>query len=167
MPLAPEGVLRKFIKLNLTFFMKKIFATNENSSATIIRIVLGLILFPHGAQKLLGWFGGYGFDGTMGFLTGSVGLPWIIGFLVIIIEFFGALALIFGFATRLVSIGLIALFAGIVFTGHLDNGFFMNWSGQQKGEGYEYHLLVIGMALSLLVSGAGKWSADYAIQKKI
>lgn len=146
--------------------MKKIFATNENSSATIIRIVLGLILFPHGAQKLLGWFGGYGFDGTMGFLTGSVGLPWIIGFLVIIIEFFGALALIFGFATRIVSIGLIALFAGIVFTGHLDHGFFMNWSGQQKGEGYEYHLLVIGMALSLLVSGAGKWSADYAIQKK-
>ena len=146
--------------------MKKIFATNENSSATIIRIVLGLILFPHGAQKLLGWFGGYGFDGTMGFLTGSVGLPWIMGFLVIIIEFFGALALIFGFATRIVSIGLIALFAGIVFTGHLDNGFFMNWNGQQKGEGYEYHLLVIGMALSLLVSGAGKWSADYAIQKK-
>jgi putative oxidoreductase len=146
--------------------MKKIFATNENSSATIIRIVLGLILFPHGAQKLLGWFGGYGFDGTMGFLTGSVGLPWIIGFLVIIIEFFGALALIFGFATRIVSIGLIALFAGIVFTGHLDHGFFMNWSGQQKGEGYEYHLLVIGMALSLLVSGAGKWSADYAIQRK-
>ena len=147
--------------------MKKIFATNENSSATIIRIVLGLILFPHGAQKLLGWFGGYGFDGTMGFLTGSLGLPWIIGFLVIIIEFFGALALIFGFATRLVSIGLIALFAGIVFTGHLGNGFFMNWSGQQKGEGYEYHILVIGMALSLLVSGAGKWSADYALQKKI
>ena len=146
--------------------MKKIFATNENSSAPIIRIVLGLILFPHGAQKLLGWFGGYGFDGTMGFLTGSVGLPWIMGFLVIIIEFFGALALIFGFATRIVSIGLIALFAGIVFTGHLDNGFFMNWNGQQKGEGYEYHLLVIGMALSLLVSGAGKWSADYAIQKK-
>ena len=146
--------------------MKKIFATNENSSVTIIRIVLGLILFPHGAQKLLGWFGGYGFDGTMGFLTGSVGLPWIMGFLVIIIEFFGALALIFGFATRIVSIGLIALFAGIVFTGHLDNGFFMNWNGQQKGEGYEYHLLVIGMALSLLVSGAGKWSADYAIQKK-
>ena len=146
--------------------MKKIFATNENSSATIIRIVLGLILFPHGAQKLLGWFGGYGFDGTMGFLTGSVGLPWIIGFFVIIIEFFGALALIFGFATRIVSIGLIALFAGIVFTGHLNHGFFMNWSGQQKGEGYEYHLLVIGMALSLLVSGAGKWSADYAIQRR-
>ena len=146
--------------------MKKIFATNENSSATIIRIVLGLILLPHGAQKLLGWFGGYGFNGTMGFLTGSVGLPWVIGFLVIIIEFFGALALIFGFATRIVSIGLIALFAGIVFTGHLDHGFFMNWNGKQKGEGYEYHLLVIGMALSLLVSGAGKWSADYAIQRK-
>jgi len=146
--------------------MKKIFQTNENTTATIIRIVLGAILFPHGAQKLLGWFGGYGFSGTMGFLTGSAGLPWIIAFLVIAIEFFGALALIFGFATRVVAIGIIVLFAGIVFTSHLNNGFFMNWSGQLQGEGYEYHLLVIGMAIALLVSGAGKWSVDYALQKK-
>lgn len=146
--------------------MKKIFQTNENATATIIRIVLGAILFPHGAQKLLGWFGGYGFSGTMGFLTGPAGLPWIIAFLVIAIEFFGALALIFGFATRVVAIGIIVLFAGIVFTSHLNNGFFMNWSGQLQGEGYEYHLLVIGMAIALLVSGAGKWSVDYALQKK-
>ena len=142
------------------------FYTNNSWSPTILRLLLGLVLLGHGTQKLFGWLGGYGFEGTMNFFTQSVGLPWVIGFLVIIIEFFGALALIFGFATRIVSIGLIALFAGIVFTGHLDHGFFMNWNGQQKGEGYEYHLLVIGMALSLLVSGAGKWSADYAIQKK-
>lgn len=146
--------------------MNKLFKTNENTAATIIRIVLGVILFPHGAQKLLGWFGGYGFDGTMGFLTGAAGLPWIIAFLVIILEFFGALALIFGFATRLVSVGIITLFAGIIFTSHASNGFFMNWSGQLPGEGYEYHLLVIGMSLALLVSGAGKWSVDYALQKK-
>ena len=146
--------------------MKKIFQTNENTTATIIRIVLGAILFPHGAQKLLGWFGGYGFNGTMGFLTGTAGLPWLIAFLVIAIEFFGALALIFGFATRIIAIGIIALFAGIIFTSHLNNGFFMNWSGQLQGEGFEYHLLVIGMAIALLVSGAGKWSVDYALQKK-
>ena len=145
--------------------MNKIFQTNENTAATIIRVVLGAILFPHGAQKLLGWFGGYGFNGTMGFLTGTAGLPWAIAFLVIILEFFGALALIFGFATRVVAVGIIALFAGIIFM-HLQNGFFMNWSGQQAGEGFEYHLLVIGMALALLISGAGKWSIDYVLQKK-
>jgi len=146
--------------------MKKIFQTNESNATTIIRIVLGLILFPHGAQKMLGWFGGYGFDGTMGFLTGTAGLPWIMAFLVIAIEFFGAIALIVGFATRIVAVGIISLFAGIVFTSHLQNGFFMNWAGNLKGEGYEYHLLIIGMAIALLVSGAGKWSIDYVLQKK-
>ena len=146
--------------------MKKIFGTNENYTATIIRIVLGVVLFPHGAQKLLGWFGGYGFNGTMGFLTGAIGLPWILALLVILIEFFGAIALIFGFATRIVAVGIISLFTGIIFTAHLAHGFFINWSGQQQGEGYEYHLLIIGMAIALLVSGAGKWSIDYALQKK-
>ncbi len=146
--------------------MKKIFQTDENNTATILRIVLGLILFPHGAQKMLGWFGGYGFNGTMAFLTDTAGLPSIIAFLVIAIEFFGAIALIFGFATRIVAIGIISLFAGIIFTSHLSNGFFMNWSGNLKGEGFEYHLLVIGIAVALLVSGAGRWSIDHALQKK-
>ena len=146
--------------------MKRIFTTNENHTATVIRIVLGVILFPHGAQKLLGWFGGYGFNGTMGFLTGSVGLPWILALLVILIEFFGALALIFGFATRIVAVGIISLFTGIVLTSHSQNGFFMNWYGNAKGEGYEFHLLIIGMAVALLLSGAGKWSVDYAIHGK-
>lgn len=146
--------------------MKKIFQTNESNATTIIRIVLGVILFPHGAQKMLGWFGGYGFDGTMSFLTGTAGLPWIMAFLVIAIEFFGAISLIVGFATRIVAVGIISLFAGIVFTSHLQNGFFMNWAGNLKGEGYEYHLLIIGMAIALLVSGAGKWSIDYVLQKK-
>ncbi len=146
--------------------MKKIFQTNESNASTIIRIVLGLILFPHGAQKMLGWFGGYGFNGTMGFLTGTAGLPWIMAFLVIVIEFFGAIALIVGFATRIVAVGIISLFTGIIATSHLQNGFFMNWYGNLKGEGYEFHLLIIGMAIALLVSGAGKWSVDYVLQKK-
>jgi len=146
--------------------MKKIFQTNESNASTIIRIVLGLILFPHGAQKMLGWFGGYGFNGTMGFLTGTAGLPWIMAFLVIAIEFFGAIALIVGFATRIVAVGIISLFTGIIATSHFQNGFFMNWYGNLKGEGYEFHLLIIGMAIALLVSGAGKWSVDYVLQKK-
>jgi len=146
--------------------MNKILHTNESLAAMIVRIVLGIILFPHGAQKLLGWFGGYGFSGTMDYFTGTAGLPWLIAFLVIIIEFFGALALIFGFATRIVAAGVISLFAGIIFTSHLQNGFFMNWYGNLKGEGYEYHLLVIGMTIALLVSGAGRWSVDYVLQRK-
>jgi putative oxidoreductase len=146
--------------------MMKVLQTKDSLVLTITRIMLGLVLFPHGAQKLLGWFGGYGFEGTMGFLTGMMNLPWILAFLVIIIEFFGALALIFGMATRLVSAAIIALFTGIIFTTHGQFGFFMNWGGQQGGEGYEYHLLVIAMAVSLLIGGAGKWSVDYAVQKK-
>lgn len=146
--------------------MKKIFQTSESNAATILRIILGVILFPHGAQKMLGWFGGYGFNGTMGFLTGTAGLPWIVAFLVIAIEFFGAIALIFGFATRVVAVGIISLFTGIIMTSHYANGFFMNWAGNQKGEGYEFHLLVIGIAAALLISGAGKWSVDYALRSK-
>jgi len=156
----------QFYILKFRTIMKKIFQTNESNASTIIRIVLGLILFPHGAQKMLGWFGGYGFNGTMGFLTGTAGLPWIMAFLVIAIEFFGAIALIVGFATRIVAVGIISLFTGIIATSHLQNGFFMNWYGNLKGEGYEFHLLIIGMAIALLISGAGKWSVDYALQKK-
>ena len=146
--------------------MKKIIHTNESVTATIIRIVLGIILFPHGAQKLLGWFGGYGFEGTMGYLTGVIGLPWIIAFFVILIEFLGAIALILGFATRIVSVAIMSLFTGIILTTHIGNGFFMNWSGAQAGEGFEFHLLIIGMAIALLISGAGKWSLDIVMQRK-
>jgi putative oxidoreductase len=109
---------------------------------------------------MLGMFGGYGFAGTMGFFTNTMHLPWIIGFLVIVIEFFGAISLIAGFASRVWSALIILLFAGIIFTSHLENGFFMNWFGNQKGEGYEYHLLIIGLSLATLVNGSGKYSVD-------
>ncbi len=144
----------------------KIFSTNNDLTGLIIRLTLGLILFPHGAQKMLGMFGGYGFSGTMNFFTGTLHLPWIIGFLVIIIEFVGALSLIAGFASRIWSALTIILFIGIIFTSHLDNGFFMNWFGNQKGEGYEYDLLIIGLSLATLVNGSGKYSADNLITKQ-
>ena len=145
---------------------QRLLSTRNDFAFTILRLMLGIVFFPHGAQKMLGWFGGYGFNGTMGFLTDTAGLPWIIAFLVIAIEFFGSIALIVGFATRIVAVGIISLFTGIIATSHLQNGFFMNWYGNLKGEGYEFHLLIIGMAIALLVSGAGKWSIDYALQKK-
>lgn len=147
--------------------MKKLITTNPNNiSALLARLALGIVLFPHGAQKLLGWFGGYGFTGTMGFLTTSAGLPYIVALLVILIEFFGALFLIFGFATRLAAFGIIVNFIGVVVTTHAQNGFFMNWYNQPKqGEGLEYFILLFGLAIALLIAGGGKWSVDAAISK--
>jgi putative oxidoreductase len=148
--------------------MKKlIFNTNGNNvAATITRTALGIVLFAHGAQKLLGWYGGYGFDGTMAYFTETAGLPWIVGFLVIVIEFFGALSLILGFATRLWSVAILFLTIGIIQTAHSQYGFFMNWFGNQKGEGIEYFLLMLGLAASLVLSGAGKFSIDAFIFNK-
>ena len=138
----------------------KIFNTSESLAPLAIRVMLGLVVFPHGAQKLLGWFGGYGFSGTMGFFTDTIGLPWLVGFLVIILESIGAFALISGFATRIVAVCYLILALGIVFTSHIQYGFFMNWFGNQGGEGFEYFLLWIGLTVSLIFSGGGRVSLD-------
>ena len=142
-----------------------ILKTNNDWTGLIIRLTMGLILLPHGAQKMLGSFGGYGFSGTMGYFTDTVHLPWIIAFLVIIIEFLGALALIVGLVSRLWSALVIILMSGIIMTSHWDNGFFMNWFGNQTGEGFEFHLLIIGMAFATLINGGGKYSLDAAMTK--
>ncbi|MDH3496866.1 MAG: DoxX family protein [Gemmatimonadota bacterium] len=142
-----------------------LFRTPNESALTIARITLGLVMFPHGAQKLLGWFGGFGFEGTMGFLTQSIGLPWILGLTVILIEFFGSLALILGFAGRLMALGVAAVMVGAIATTHFANGFFMNWSGALPGEGFEFHLLAIGLALAVIVRGSGAWSVDRVLAR--
>lgn len=129
----------------------------------ILRLFVGLVIFPHGAQKLLGWFGGYGFAGTMGFFRQTMRLPWLVGVAVILVESLGALALIAGFATRPVALGLIAVMLGATLTSHVQHGFFMNWFGNQQGEGYEFHLLVIAIALVLLIGGAGALSVDVGL----
>lgn len=140
--------------------MKKfLFATSSAWSPLFIRVMLGLVFFTHGSQKLMGWFGGYGFDASMNYFTVTRGLPWIVGFTIIIIEFFGALALMAGIATRIWSLAFVFLNIGIILTAHA-NYFFMNWYGSQQGEGYEYFLLAIGMALSLVFSGGGQYSID-------
>jgi putative oxidoreductase len=140
-------------------------ATRAGVSGTVLRVTLGAVMFPHGAQKLLGWFGGYGFDGTMGFLTQTVGLPAPLAALVIIAEFFGSLALILGVFSRAAAVGIISVMVGAIVTTHLPNGFFMNWTGQQAGEGFEYHLLVIGLAVTILIQGSGRFSLDRIISR--
>lgn len=143
--------------------MKAFFQTDDGWAGLVLRLTLGLVMFPHGAQKLLGWYGGFGFDGTMGAFTQKMGMPWIIAFLVVIAEFFGSLALMAGFLTRFTAASLAAIMLGAIIMVHLPHGFFMNWFGKQQGEGFEYHLLIIGIAAALLVTGAGRWSADREI----
>ena len=142
---------------------KLLFSTSNDTGLTLARLVLGLVIFPHGAQKVLGWFGGYGWDGTMGYLTGTIGLPTAIAALVILIEFLGPIALVLGLCTRLAALGIIAVMVGAVRTVHQANGFFMNWTGKQAGEGFEYHLLAIGIGIALLLLGAGALSVDRKI----
>lgn len=139
---------------------RKIIATSDSWAPAVLRIMLALVIFPHGAQKLFGWFGGSGFAGTMNYFTTTVGLPWIFGFLVILLESVGSIMLLMGIGTRLLAAAYVLLATGILFTSHVQNGFFINWFGNQPGEGFEYFLLWIAMALALLISGAGKYSID-------
>src|ERR1700682_3638927 len=130
---------------------KKLMATSDDIAVTILRLTLGVVFFSHGAQKMLGWFGGYGFSGSMGFFTHQLGIPAPLAFLVIVTEFFGGLGLILGLLTRIPALGIAVEMIIAVFMVHLPNGFFMNWAGNQKGEGYEYHLLAIAVAAVLLL----------------
>ena len=147
--------------------MKVLFQTDESWVGLILRLTLGLVMFPHGAQKLLGWYGGFGFSGTVGFFTETMHLPWLIAFLVIVGESGGSVALLLGLLTRFTAASMALIMLGAISMVHLPNGFFMNWFGKQAGEGYEYHLLVIGIALALLISGAGKWSVDKVIAERV
>ena len=149
----------------MTTFMKYLFQTNDKFSYWVPRVILGCVILPHGAQKLFGWFGGFGFTNTMTYFTQTAGLPWIIAFLIIMGESLGSLGLIVGFFTRLSALGLICIMVGAIITVHIPNGFFMNWFSKNAGEGFEYHLLVIGMSIPLLISGGGKYSVDVLINK--
>lgn len=135
-----------------------VLSTDNSLRQTILRVALGLIMLPHGLQKTVGWFGGYGFDGTMGYF-GSVGIPAFFGFLAIASESAGAIALVAGVTTRIAAFG-IAVNMLVASTFHASNGLLMNWSGQQKGEGVEYHILAIAMAVVVMIGGAGRFSLD-------
>ena len=139
--------------------MRKLFSTPNDLTLTLVRLVLGIVFFAHGAQKMLGWFGGYGFQGTMGFFTHN-GIPAPLAFLAICAEFFGGLGLIFGLLSRIAAFGIMVNMLVAIATVHRFNGLFMNWFGNQKGEGYEYHLLAIALCLVVMIKGAGALSID-------
>jgi putative oxidoreductase len=143
--------------------LKLICSTDGGLTALLARLFLGVVMFPHGCQVALGWFGGYGYTGTIGFFTGTLHIPAFFAFLAIAAEFAGSIALILGFLSRIAAFGIGVTMAVAALTAHTANGFFMNWFGNQKGEGYEYHLLAIGLALIVLIAGGGCASVDKAI----
>lgn len=136
---------------------KGLLTTPDDPVLTILRLLLGIVYFPHGAQKLLGWFGGGGFHGTMMFLTKGEGAPTFLAFMVILVEFFGPIGLFLGFLSRIAALGIGIDMLGAVLLVHIHVGFFMNWSGQQKGEGFEFHLLVFAIVIALVVKGSGSF----------
>jgi len=141
--------------------IKRLWQTANDPVLTIVRLTLGVVFFAHGAQKALGWFGGYGFAGTLeGFSKMGVSVP--LALFVILTEFLGSLALICGVFARVASGAVALLMVGAIAMVHAHFGFYMNWSGQQKGEGFEYHLLALAVALFLMIKGAGAASIDRA-----
>jgi putative oxidoreductase len=145
--------------------IRMIFGTQNDYAGLLMRLVLGGVMLPHGLQKVFGMFGGAGLQATMNTLTAKLGLPAPVAVLVILAESAGALGLIFGFCTRLCALGIALVMGGAIFFVHRHHGFFMNWFGGQGGEGFEYHLLAIGLAVALLLHGAGKWSLDQRIAR--
>jgi len=139
---------------------KMLIATPEDRTALLLRLALALVIFPHGAQKLLGWFGGAGFAGTMGFFTQTISVPAGLALLVVVVEFFGPLGLLVGLLSRVAAFGIACIMAVATLVVHRPHGFFMNWYGSQQGEGFEYHLLVFAIALAVMITGSGAVSLD-------
>lgn len=137
--------------------------TKDEWPALILRVTAAMIMLPHGFQKLTGHFGGYGFKNTMAFFTETMKLPYVIALSVILLESIGSLALFAGLLTRIWALLFIALMVGAILTTNLKHGFFMNWFGNQAGEGFEYHLLFIGICTALLICGGGKFSVDRSL----
>lgn len=154
---APASPLRRAAQ--------KFFHTREDVTGPILRFALAATLFPHGAQKALGWFGGWGFQATVGAFTQG-GMPLGLALLVIAAEFLGPIALVAGFFTRWSAFGIGLTMTGAALMAHAKNGFFMNWMGSQKGEGIEYFIPVVAIAVALMLKGGGTWAIDRFIARK-
>jgi putative oxidoreductase len=145
-------------------FLEKFISTDDDIGILAARLTLGVVMFPHGAQKLFGLFGGGGFSGTLNYFVSS-GLPAVLAVLIILGESLGSIALIFGFFSRFMAFGIGLIMLGAIFMVHLPNGFFMNWFGKQPGEGFEYHILAVGLSLVIMIKGSGAFSIDRLIKK--
>jgi putative oxidoreductase len=141
-----------------------VLATTDSFSLFVLRLALGIVVLPHGLQKVFGWFGGWGIEGTLGWFAG-IGIPAFLGILAIAADFLGALALLAGVGTRIAAFGIGVNMVVAALVVHRPNGFFMNWAGNQAGEGYEFHILAAAIALALVLGGAGRWSLDRVLAR--
>jgi putative oxidoreductase len=141
--------------------LRRLLVTTNEPAPLFARVVLGIVMFPHGAQHALGWFGGYGFAGTLEWMTGTLGFPAVLAAPAILVELLAPGALVLGLGGRLAGLGIAGLMVGAATT-HTTNGFFMNWFGTLPAgaEGYEYHLLAGALAIVIALSGSGAWSLD-------
>ncbi|MGA2742159.1 MAG: DoxX family protein [Bryobacteraceae bacterium] len=146
--------------------LNKLIHTNPHAAPTILRLALGVVFFTHGAQKMLGWWGGYGFSGTMGGFE-HMGIPAVFAFLAIAAEFFGAIGLILGLLGRVAAFGIACNMVVAIVKVHAANGFFMNWAGKQSGEGFEYHVLALAIAAAIMIMGSGAWSVDRMLSRSV
>lgn len=137
-------------------------STDGGWGSLTLRLTLGVVLFPHAAQKLFGWFDGPGLQGEMQYMTTQVGLPALIAATAIAVECLGTFFILFGIWTKITSIAVFFLFTGMIVVDHASHGFFMNWFGKMPAgaEGFEYHLLVLGICLTLIIQGGGKYSTE-------
>jgi putative oxidoreductase len=136
--------------------------TSDDRIPMLARLALGIVIFPHGAQKMLGWFAGPGIDGALGSYA-SLGIPAFLGWLAIVTEFFGGIGLIVGFFGRLAAVAVAVDLIAAVVQQHWAVGFFMNWTGRQQGEGFEFHILAVTLALIVMIRGSGALSIDRAL----
>jgi putative oxidoreductase len=150
--------------MQLSTLLRPSVATTDSVAPLFLRLALGAMILPHGLQKTLGWFGGYGFAGTMQYFTQSFGAPWLLALLAILAESVGGVMLLAGAGTRLAALGVGAVMA-VAATQHWQHGFFMNWFGQQQGEGIEFFILALGIAAALVVTGGGRWSVDARVAR--
>lgn len=139
--------------------LTKLLQTSNTPTLLVSRVALAVVIFPHGAQKVFGWFGGGGFQATMTAFE-SMGIPTPLAFLAVVAEFPGTLALFLGCLTRVAAFGILCNMIVAALLVSWPHGFFMNWYGNQKGEGYEFHILAVGLALACVMGGGGRWSLD-------
>ncbi len=151
----------------MALMLRKLFETRNDPAIGLVRLVVGIVFFVHGTQKVFGWFGGGGFAGTMQFFTQMMHVPAPFAFLAIMAEFAGGLGLILGLLGRVAAFGIFVEMVVAVAMVHSKIGFFMNWSGQQKGEGFEYHLLALALTGLLMVRGSGAFSIDQILAEAL
>lgn len=146
---------------------QKLMNTTNDFGLTLLRLALGAVFFAHGAQKTLGWFGGYGFKGTLGFFTEQMHIPIFFAVLAIAAEFLGGIGLVLGLLGRVAAFGIACEMAVAIYLVHRHFGFFMNWAGTQKGEGYEYHILTLVVCLVIMIKGSGALSIDRSASRTL